>query len=263
MIPPTKNWIFGARPNPAARVRLFCFPFAGGGASTYYPWISLLAPEIDVYPVQFPGRENRVKEPPLRRLDGLIQALAQALQPYFDMPYAFFGHSMGALVSFELTRQLRQQGARLPEHLFLSAYRSPETPSDEPRQALPESALSDSALMKTLLELDGTSPEILANEELRQLLLPILRADFAVCESYQFHAQEPLACPITVLGGQQDKRVQQAKLETWRKQTSQDFATHMLLGNHLFIRPAQAAVLQIISQALVTKTADVPLGASL
>lgn len=253
-----KNWIFGARPNPAARLRLFCFPFAGGGASTYCPWISHLAPEIELYPVQFPGRENRVKEPPFRHFDELIPALAQALQPYFSMPYAFFGHSMGALVSFELTRYLRQQGTRLPEHLFLSAYRSPGTTPDEPLHALPEPAL-----IKKVLELEGTSPEILANDELRQLLLPILRADFSVCESYQFRVQEPLDCPITVLGGLQDKRVQQAALESWRAQTSRHFAIHMLPGNHLFIRSAQTAVLQIISQTLQVKTAHTSLGASL
>lgn len=257
MAPPTKNWIFGARPNPAARIRLLCFPFAGGGASTYVPWINHLAPHIEVYPVQFPGRENRVKEQPLRRFDELIQTLLQALQPYLDVPYAFFGHSMGALVSFELTRHLRQQGGRLPEHLFLSAYRAPNAPSDAPLHALPEPDL-----IKVLLELEGTSPEFLANAELRQLLLPLLRADFAVCESYQYQAQEPLACPITVLGGQQDKRVQRPALDMWRQQTDQRFAIHLLPGNHLFIRPAQAAVLQIITQALAPKTAEIPLGAS-
>jgi surfactin synthase thioesterase subunit len=257
MVSPTPNWIFGAKPNPTADVRLFCLPFAGGGASTYYPWINLLAPKIEVYPVQFPGRENRAKEPAFRHFDQLIQALLQALQPYLNKPYAFFGHSMGALVSFELTRQLRQQGMPLPEHLFLSAYRSPETTLDEPLHALPEAAL-----IAKLLELEGTSPEILANAELRQLFLPLLRADFAVCESYQFQAQEPLACPITVLGGQQDKRVQRPALDMWRRQTNQHFAIHLLPGNHLFIRPAQAAVLQIIAQTLVDKTAHVPLEAS-
>lgn len=257
MVSPTTHWLFGAKSNPAARVRLFCFPFAGGGASTYSPWVNLLAPEIEVYPVQLPGRENRFKEPAVRRFDELIPKVLQALQPYLNVPYAFFGHSMGALVSFELTRQLRQQGERLPEHLFLSAYRSPETTPDEPLHAL-----SEPALIQKLLELEGTSPELLANKELRQLFLPLLRADFAVCESYQFQAQEPLACPITVLGGQQDKRVQRPALDTWRHQTSQHFAIHLLPGNHLFIRSAQAAVLHIIAQTLVPKAAHIPLGTS-
>lgn len=257
MVSPPSKWIFGAKPNPAAEVRLFCLPFAGGGASTYCPWINLLAPKIEVYPVQLPGRENRVKEPALRHFGQLLPVLLQALRPYLDKPYAFFGHSMGALVSFELARQLRQQGLPLPEHLFLSAYRSPETTPDEPLHALPEPTL-----IAKLLELEGTSPEILANAELRQLLLPLLRADFAVCESYRFQVQEPLACPITVLGGQQDKRVQQPALDMWRRQTNQPFAIHLLPGNHLFIRPAQAAVLQIIAQTLVDKTAHVPLKVS-
>ena len=247
---PTTKWIFGARPNPAARMRLFCFPSAGGGATLYTPWVSQLAPEIEVYPVQLPGRENRMKEPPLQRFDDLIQALAQALQPSLNVPYAFFGHSMGALISFGLTLHLRQQGCRLPEHLFLSAYRAPDTSLDEPLHDLPEPLFT-----KKLLELEGTSPEILTNDELRRLFLPLLRADFAVCESYQFQAQEPLACPMTVLGGLQDKRVRQSLLELWQRQTSQRFSIHMLPGNHFFIRSAQAAVLQIITQTLATKTA--------
>jgi medium-chain acyl-[acyl-carrier-protein] hydrolase len=250
MIANTKNWIFGTRPNHNARLRLFCFPFAGGGASLYCPWVSALAPEIEVYPIQFPGRENRLREAPFRQFEALIQALTQMLQPYLDIPYAFFGHSMGALVSFELAHQLRRQGARLPEHLFLSAYRSPDTTPDEPLHALPEPAL-----IKKLLELEGTSQEILAHAELRQILLPLLRADFAVCESYQYIAREPLDRPITVLGGDQDKRVRQEALETWRVQTSAGFTLYMLPGNHLFVRSAQTAVLRIVSQTLLPATA--------
>ena len=122
------SWIFGVRPNTQARLRLFCFPHAGGGASFFRSWIGTLPPDIEVCPVQLPGRENRLKERPFNQYTLLIQALAQALRPYLTVPFAFFGHSMGALVSFGLARQLRQQNEPLPVHLFASAYRAPQIP---------------------------------------------------------------------------------------------------------------------------------------
>ena len=116
------SWIFASRPNPQARLRLFCFPHAGGGASFFRPWIGMLSPDIEVCPVQLPGRENRLKERPFNQFSPLISELAQALRPYLDRPFAFFGHSMGALVSFGLARHLREQNDPMPRHLFISAY---------------------------------------------------------------------------------------------------------------------------------------------
>lgn len=237
-------WIFGRRSVPQAALRLFCFPNAGGGASMYSSWIRGLAPGIEVYPVQLPGRENRLMERPFTQFDELIRALAESLRPYFACPFAFFGHSMGALICFGLTHYLRQQGRPLPEHLFLSAYRAPQIPNEE---RLHEG--SDDELVRKVLELKGTMPGVLENPELRQLLLPILRADFAICETYVHRADEPLSVPMTVFGGQQDNRVSEAGLDAWREQTRADFALHMLPGDHFYWRSNPQPVWQLISQS--------------
>ena len=237
-------WTFGARPSAQAGWRLFCFPSAGGGASMYSPWVNALAPEIEVCPVQLPGRENRVYERPFASFDELVSALAGALQSRFEKPFAFFGHSMGALISFGLAHYLGQQGLPTPVHLFLSAYRAPQTPNDEMLHLL-----SDADLVRKILELNGTQRGVLENPELRQLLLPIFRADFGVCESYVHTAREPLNIPFTVFGGSQDARVCRAALEAWREQTRASFALHLLPGDHFFWRGSPQPVWQIITQA--------------
>lgn len=244
----TNAWIFGARPNPQARFRLFCFPYAGGGASIFRSWLNGLPAEVEVLPVQLPGRENRLKEPLFDRFTSLLEALVEALHPYFTVPCAFFGHSMGALVGFELARQLRRQYDLLPVHLFASAYRAPQTPiMGQILHTLPEPAL-----VQKLLQLNGTKREILENDELRQFLLPILRADFAVCETYQYVDEEPLACPITTFGGLQDTRVNRFELAAWREQTSSRFTQRMLPGDHFFLQSARVPLLQIIGRELVS-----------
>ncbi len=237
-------WIFGSRPGPQAELRLFCFPNAGGGASMYYPWVNGLAPEIEVCPVQLPGRENRLPERPFTHFDELISALAQALQPRFDKPFAFFGHSMGALISYGLAHYLIQQGQPAPVHLFLSAYRAPHIPNEEALHLL-----SDAELVRKIQELNGTQQGILENPELRQLFLPIFRADFGVCETYAHTSEEPLAIPMTVFGGLQDQRVSRAVLDAWREQTRSSFSLHMLPGDHFFWRSNSQPVWQIITQS--------------
>ena len=242
----TAPWIFGRPPlSSATRYLLFCFPNAGGGASAYSSWARALVPDIAVYPVQLPGRENRVMERRFTRFDELIEALAEALQPHFTLPFAFFGHSMGALICFGLTRYLRRQGRPTPEYLFLSAYRAPHIPNKE---QLHQS--SDAELIRKVLELNGTQPGVLENPELRQLLLPIFRADFAICETFVYTPEEPLSIPLTVFGGQQDKRVGQSELEAWREHTSREFALHILPGDHFFWRSNPRPVWQSISQSM-------------
>ncbi len=249
------SWIFASRPNPQARMRLFCFPHAGGGASFFRPWIGALSADIEVCPVQLPGRENRLKEQPFNQFAPLISVLAQALRPYLTVPFAFFGHSMGALVSFGLTRQLRRQHDPIPIHLFLSAYRAPQIQNAEP----PLHQLPESEFVKKVLALNGTKREVLENNELRQFLLPILRADFAVCETYDHTIEEPLACPITVFGGLQDNRVKPHDLAAWQEQTSGRFIQRMLPGDHFFLQTMRTPLLQLISQDIAQrKTSRVP-----
>jgi medium-chain acyl-[acyl-carrier-protein] hydrolase len=242
----SNSWIDRIRPKPYAHLRLFCFPYAGGGASIFRTWVNDLPPDVEVCSVQLPGRENRLMERPFTRLPSLIHSLAKALFPYLDIPFAFFGHSMGALISFELARELHRQNSPGPLHLFVSAHRAPQVP----RLQSPIHQLSKAAFKEKLYCLNGTSQEVLQNEELMQFLLPLLRADFAVCETYVYSSQALLNCSISAFGGLQDKEVSYHDLEKWRDQTDRSFTLRMLPGNHFFVKSAQSLLLQAVSQDL-------------
>jgi surfactin synthase thioesterase subunit len=240
------SWITCHKPIPQARLRLFCFPYAGGGVSIFRAWSDGLPADVEVCPVQLPGRGTRLMEPPFTRLSPLIQALAEALFPLLDKPFAFFGHSLGALVSFELARQLRRQYAVQPVRLFISADRAPQIPNRDP----PIHSLPEGEFLVELRRLNGTPREVLEDEELRQIMLPLLRADFAVYETYGYSTEPPLNCPISAFGGLQDHRVSRGDLEAWRDQTSVSVSLRMFPGDHFFLNTTQASLLGALSQEL-------------
>lgn len=185
-------------------------------------------------------------EPPFTRLEPLIQALAHALLPSLTKPFAFFGHSMGGLVSFELVRILRKEYDLSPVHLFVSGHRAPQVPDPDP----PIHALPEAAFLEELRRLNGTPEAVLQNAELMQLLLPTLRADFAVIETYIYAPDPPLDCPITAFGGLQDQEASCDDLEAWREQTNAAFSLQMLRGDHFFLHSAQPLLLQFLSRKL-------------
>jgi medium-chain acyl-[acyl-carrier-protein] hydrolase len=235
-------WIMSHRERP--KYRLFCFPYAGGGAAAIYrTWQQGLPPEVEVCPILLPGRENRFTEPAYVQVEILVQKLSEEILPYLNVPFQFFGHSMGALISFELTRQLRRQQRPQPTQLFVSAHRAPQiTRRQKPVHALPEKDFIES-----IKELGGTPEAILQNNELMQLFLPILRADFELCEVYQHKTEAPLAIPITAFGGLEDKDVPVADLEAWHTQTISAFSMQTFAGGHFYLHPYQKQLLQTIS----------------
>jgi medium-chain acyl-[acyl-carrier-protein] hydrolase len=242
---PADAWIIRYRPNAQARLRLFCFPYAGGGASVFRLWPEALPPDVDVCGIQLPGREQRLAEPAYTRLNALVLALAEAIEPYLDRPFAFFGHSMGALVSFALARQLRRVHDRHPLGLYLAAYRAPQLPNPNIRiYHLP------SEVFKVVLRADGISEMVLQNEELMQAMLPTLRADLELCDTYEFVEEPPFACPIAVFGGLEDVRVGAADLEAWRIHSSVACSLSMFPGAHFFLHSAQDRLLAALSQHL-------------
>ncbi len=246
-VPTIDQWILYSRPRKQAQLRLFCFPYAGGGASIFRTWAEMLPSTIEVCPIQLPGRENRLLETPFSTLSPLIEHVAQALLPRLDLPFAFFGHSMGALISFELARYLRRKTYPFaPAHLFVSAHRAPQLPDPDP----PTYYLPNAAFLNELRRLNGTPEEILQNQDLLRLLLPTLRADFALCETYQYVPDVPLGCPITTFGGLQDDEVSHEMLAAWRQQTSGAFTLRYFVGDHFFLHNEQAALLQVLSQNL-------------
>lgn len=244
----TSRWLPGYKEKPDTSIRLFCFPYAGGNAASFRSWQDAFFRSIQLLPVQLPGRGERLSEPAFKHLPELIETLGPALLPYFDKPFTFFGHSMGALIAMELTRWLRRTGNPMPAHLFISGRRALHIPSEE----LPSHDLSEPEFIERLRELNGTPQEVLDHPELMQLMMPLLRADFSVCETYQYQAEPPLNCPMTVFGGLGDVDVPREKLEPWREHTTASFSLHMFPGNHFFIHSAQSDVIRIIAQKLAT-----------
>ena len=240
-------WIVRPRPRPDARVRLFCFPFAGGSSFTYRAWADALPPSIEVAAVRLPGRESRRAEASFRRVGPLVQALATVLAPWTDRPFAFFGHSMGALVAYELARTLPTP----PVHLYVSGRRAP----DHPDLRAPIHALPDAAFVAELRHLNGTPEDVLRHAELLQLVLPVLRADFELCETHVHAPGPPLPCPLTAMGGIADARVPAATLDAWRAQTSSTFARRLFPGDHFYLEAGRPAVLAAIVESLGTRAA--------
>jgi len=239
----TNRWLSGVKANAQATVRLFCFPYSGASASLYFSWRDRL-PGIEVCPVELPGHGSRLSEPLYDSLESLVPVAAQALLPAFDKPFAFFGHSMGALLSFELARYLRRIHHRQPFHLFVSAHRAPHLPDHhDPIYSLPELQF-----IEKLREMNGTPPEVLDNAEFRELLMPILRADFAISETYLYRPDQPLDCAITALGGLQDKHTSRESLDAWREQTTGRFIVRMFPGGHFFLNTAQALIWRAVAQ---------------
>lgn len=237
-------WIVGARPRPRAKQRLFCLPYAGGAPAGYRVWADLLPADVEVCPVQLPGRGSRFREAPFRSTSELVAALADGLLPLLDLPFALFGHSMGALVAFELARELRRREGPVPFLLALSGHQAPRRPAPEP----PFSHLPDAEfLAEVRRRYDGIPPEVLAEEELLRLLLPVLRADIQVLESYAYAAEEPLDCTISCFGGEEDPHVSLGDLQAWRDETSGPLRVRTFPGGHFFVESARDEVLRCLS----------------
>ena len=243
---PAERWLAYREANPRARLRMFCFPYAGGGASAYRGWGASLPQEIEVCPVQLPGREGRLREPPFTRSEEMITAIADALTPWLDLPFVFFGHSMGGMIGFELTRELRRRGRTLPLHLFVSGRRAPQLPArDEPIHDLPEPEF-----IERLRELDGTPEEVLQHAELMKLLIPLLRADFAVNETYEYAEEPPIDIGISAFGGLGDVDVSRDDVEAWSVQTRGRFRMRMMPGGHFFLHNQKDLILESVARDL-------------
>lgn len=235
------GWIVTPKPVPSADLRLFCFHYAGGSATVFHKWAESMPPSVELCAIQLPGRGARIGEPLLSTVDAVINPLASAMSPYLDKPFMFFGHSMGALLSYELTHRLREMYGLQPEHLFVSGRRAPQLP-----QHTAYHAMTDAEFMEHLYQLNGTPKAILENAELMQLTLPMLRADFQICETHCYQSRAPLSCALSAFGGLQDPDVAYAHLTDWQSQTTGQFNVHMFPGDHFFIQSTTHAVLQLI-----------------
>ena len=215
-----------------------------------------LSDDIEVCPVEFPGRGTRHRELPFNRLGSLVKTISRALVPFMDKPFAFFGGSVGAIVCFEIARWLcRYQGVS-PIHLFVSGCGAPQIPDP----ALPIHGLPDQEFIKELSLLDGTPKEILECTELMQMMLPVLRADYAVHETYVYERQPPLDCPISVYGGIKDHTVSYERLLAWRDQTISTFKLKLFQAGHFFLHSHKQQLLQALSKDLSSYTSKISIG---
>lgn len=238
-------WFIRA-PGARGRLRLYCFSYAGGSAAGYLPWQAALGRDVELWAVQLPGRGGRLAEAPLDSLQQLVGTLAVELRNHADRPFAFFGHSLGALVAFELVRHMRMLGTMLPRQLLVSGCEAPHRRQAE--RAL--HALPDAELIEALRAYNGTPPEVLAHRELMELLLPAVRADFRMAETYNYRQQAPLAIPLTVLAGRGDEHVDADRVEAWRHESSASCEVHWFRGDHFFVHSEQEEVVACLRAAL-------------
>ena len=237
--------VFSER-RPPARLRLFCLAHAGGSAAFYRTWSSRLPARVEVCALELPGRGRRWSEALPRDLQQLVVELQRDMAPELDRPYAIFGHSVGALIAFELARCLRRSGQPLPVALFASGRQAPQLKARVPRVSeLPEGAFIDA-----MKRYGSSSSEVLDHPELRELFVPILRADIALNERYEYYSEEPLAFPLHILWGSSDETVQNADAAAWSKMTSGPSCASSFAGDHFFPRSAESEVVAFVSSVL-------------
>lgn len=242
---PARNPVLIRSPNPAARARLFCFPYAGSGTASYRDWSGWLPADIEVAAVQLPGREWRIQEALLEDMQVLAADSANAIAPLLDKPFALLGTSMGGLLIYEVARQLRRQGLPQPLCLFPLACGAPHTPETHLFHNL-----SDAELVAEIQDFGVMADETVQNPELLELVLPILRADCVAHETYRYQDEPPFDFPIWVYGGMGDVTMERDRLEAWAEHTTAESRVHMINGGHLFVDERADLLLQSLARRL-------------
>jgi medium-chain acyl-[acyl-carrier-protein] hydrolase len=229
-------------------LRMFCFPYAGGNPDVFRSWRRQFPAEVDICLVHLPGHGKRIGERLFTRLKFLVEEIADVIFTESPDPFVLYGHSMGALISFELARELRRRHSIGPRQLFLSGVRAPTAPRCKGLTF----DLPDDEFIAELRRLNGTPPELLDVPDARDFFLPRLRADFEVVDTYVYEAEEPLSCPITVYGGLDDEFVSLEHLREWQKQTSAPCKQNMFPGDHFFIHNSQSAFISVLRKDVLT-----------
>lgn len=242
------SWVIHPSSKSSTKLRLFCFHHSGTGASVFRDWSKCLPDSVVVCPIQLPGRETRLGEPLRTHLQGVSEEIAEAMRPYLDRPFAFFGHSLGAIICFEVARQLRRQNLPQPAHLFIASCCAPHRMT---RSGILLHQADDAVILETVEHRYGNLPKnIKQNPMLVRYLLPILRADFELGETYHCEPGQPLDCPISVFGGTADQTVAPEELRAWGEQTQSTCTLKMFSGNHFFFVKEPSSLLEVILDEL-------------
>ncbi|MPY59660.1 thioesterase II family protein [Streptomyces spongiae] len=246
----SEAWIRRFHDGPDGRGRLVCLPFAGGAASYFHPFSALLAPDVEVLAVQYPGRQDRRSEPVLTDLEAIADHVFTALRPWAGEPLAFFGHSMGAVVAYEVVRRIEREGLPAPVALFVSGRRAPSLR----RADKPVHELDDRGVVAELLALGGTAPGVLADEEMLPLILPALRGDYQAITEYRCREQGAvLDVPVTALVGDSDPRVDVDEAKAWQAHTTADFRLEVFPGGHFYLNDRVAEVAALVRDRIAPR----------
>jgi surfactin synthase thioesterase subunit len=231
---------------PGRRVRLFCFPYAGANASVYMPWQSEVSSSIEICAIQLPGRGKRYRDVPCTSFEPMIETLAQTIQEQPYLPFAFFGHSMGGLLAFEVARYFKRYHLPMPRKLIISGCAAPRYRGFPTKLHL----LDDHALIEVLKDFNGTPREVMENRELMQLLLPAVRSDFALLYDYRYHPAPVLDLPLSVLAGRSDGHTSVEQVRGWEEETTGACSPHWFDGDHFFIHSNSNAVVRFVNKEL-------------
>ncbi|SOD63023.1 Surfactin synthase thioesterase subunit [Streptomyces zhaozhouensis] len=244
----TSAWVQRFHPQPEAPVRLVCLPHAGGSASYFHPVSAALRPAAEVLAIQYPGRQNRRAEPPLRTVDALAEGVAEALAPHTDRPLALFGHSLGASVAYETARLLTKAGTP-PVTLVVSGRRAPSRHREENVHRR-----DDAGVLAEIRRLGGTEIQLLDDPEIQAMVLPAIRADYEAVETYR-HADGPLLdCPLLTLVGDDDPLATLDEARDWKLTTTGDFRLTTFTGGHFYLNDQAPAVIAALRDHLATVT---------
>ncbi|MCY7294925.1 thioesterase II family protein [Alteromonas sp. a30] len=239
-------WLRWIKKSDSPKFRLFCFPYAGAGPEVYRPWAQYLGEEVELVAVHYPGRESRGDETACTNLPALIDGLVPAMRPHLAIPFAFFGHSMGAYVAFLTEKALVEHNLKRPQHLFFSGARAPFLQEENPVHQLDKIGF-----LKAIIAMGGIPDEVKKHPELIAQILPILRADLTACESFEYRIRDDLGVPFTVLGGDADPRVSTEALSAWRQLSSTGADVHVYPGDHFFLNQHRAQIAALINQTVI------------
>ncbi|WP_431044262.1 thioesterase II family protein [Streptomyces sp. P1-3] len=241
----SSTWVRRFHPSEESRLRLVCLPHAGGSAPFYFPMSQALSPAIDVLSVQYPGRQDRRMDPRIENIPEYADAIAAEIKPWLDLPTAFFGHSMGAVIAFEVIRRLEQDPAFSAVTLFASGRRAPSRYRDENVHTR-----DDDGIVAEMKLLSGTDAQILGNEEILRMVLPAIRGDYTAIETYRSEPGATVRAPITVLTGDADPRTSLEEAEAWRAHTTGAFDLQVFPGGHFFLASHQEKILKIVADGM-------------
>lgn len=245
------RWFVVPKAQPRARLRLYCFPYAGGSSLFFHDWHKALPSDIEIVAIDPPGRRGRILEKPFDNVGLLLDALEPAILPRLQGPFSFFGHSTGSLVAFELARRLRKRGASQPSHLLLAGCGAPHLPL----RREPFRDLSDDQFVEVLRRFGGTPEAVLNQRELMELMLPLLRADFQLLETWPHVPEPPLDIPMFVYGGLDDSFTPREDLDGWAQHTTAGLHVEVFEGGHFFVTSQRDRLMPLLAQALASRGA--------